>query len=81
MKDNSESFGNRRKATDEMRSRAEILEREARHWRSLASAIDRIEEDALVGVNEGCEGSHPYIGVGSDAENFLWVLASQYQRK
>lgn len=65
----------RRKATDEMRARAVQLEKQARGWRSLANALDEIEEHAISSQPDGCEGAAPYIGVGSAAENFLWALA------
>lgn len=66
----------RRKATDEMRARADELERQAREWRTLAARLDEIESHALAenAKSEG-EGSCPYIGAGSQSEAFLWSLA------
>lgn len=74
----NESIGEgRRKATDEMRARADQLERQATDWRNLANALDEIEKHACSHGGEG-EGSAPYIGVGSQAESFLWSLACGY---
>jgi hypothetical protein len=77
----NESIGKgpgRQKATDEMRSRASRLEDEARRWRNLADRLDEIERYAATesAPSEG-EGTVPYIGVGSSAEVFLWMLATR----
>jgi hypothetical protein len=68
----------RRKATDEMRARAEQLEKHAADWRCLAAALDEIEKHAASGP-DGEEGG-PHIGVGSQAEMFLWSLACGYAK-
>jgi hypothetical protein len=75
--ENKESYGcHRRKATDEMREKAKQLEEQAANWRCLADALDEIERYASKG-SDGEEGG-PHIGVGSQAEAFLWALACGY---
>lgn len=71
MESQNESYGNnRQKATDEMRVTASLLEEESRRWRDLADAID--ETNGFAASSGG-----PYLGEGSDAEAFLWKLATQ----
>lgn len=78
-------LGRRQKATDAMRSRAELLEREserfgkeAAEWRQLADILDTIEKEAR---REDGQESGPHIGVGSPAENLLWKLANNRQER
>lgn len=70
-----ESYGGRARATEVMRHRAKLLERRAADWRNLANVLDAIENEAVAGP-DGQEGG-PHIGRGSQAERFLWMLASE----
>lgn len=76
---NEEVSCGRQKASEAMRDRAKQLEDQARAWRNLANKLDEIEKYALTenAKTEG-DGPVPYIGVGSSAESFLWLLAVGY---
>lgn len=70
MESQNESFGDRQKATAEMRVTASLLEEEARRWRDLADALD--ETNGFAASSGG-----PYLGEGSYAEETLWKLAQR----
>lgn len=81
----NEVFASRMKATDMMRQRAkEDIEKgkrliaQANSWISLAKRLDEIEEAGKKSGSDGAEGSIPYIGAGSQDENFLWAIAAGY---
>jgi hypothetical protein len=69
----------RMKATDAMRAKAKLLEREAADWRSLADSLDAIEKHAASQSVDGNESPVPHIGVGSAAELLLWRLVTHYK--
>ena len=77
----SEVFGERESAFDVLRRRAEECravakeyERKARMLDSLVQAHIEIERNARSQSDGQSEGG-PYIGVGSQAEEALWLLA------
>lgn len=65
----------RMKATDVLRQRANEMRRKANGLTQLANTLDEIERMSLASAKDGCEGSIPYVGVGSGAEEALWEMA------
>lgn len=73
-----ESQPMRETAISALRTRGEQILRRGRQLIALANALDEIQKSATEGCN-GSDGRHPYIGVGSDAEEALWELITSYR--
>ena len=67
----------RQTAVSALRERGEGMIRGGRQLLALARTLEQIRESATAGC-EG-EGRHPYLGVGSDAEEALWALVTSYR--
>lgn len=67
----------RETAIGSLKSRAKELIRRGNGLLALANTLEAIQKSAT----EGCEGDgrHPYIGVGSQAEEALWDLVCSYR--
>lgn len=67
----------RETAVGALKSRGEEMVRRGRRLIALARTLEDVQKSAT----EGCEGDgrHPYVGVGSDAEEALWELVVSYR--